>query len=113
MLSAIITIVILGIASGFISLTVSKSKFFESFREFFFLRAVPQGFGHVWGWLYELVSCPYCFSHWVSLAMVAIWQPQVTDCGWWLVDMGVSWFAMIAVASYAWGIFFKLTSGDE
>jgi hypothetical protein len=102
----ILTIIYLGIAAGFISLTITKSNFFESFRNFFFFRSEKN---IIMRFLHELVTCPYCFSHWVTLTMVAVWQPRLTNCGWLLIDLGVSWFVLIGIASYAWGVFFKLT----
>jgi ribosomal protein L37AE/L43A len=104
------TILVLGIAAGFISLTVTKSTIFEPFRDFFFHRSEKSA---VMKFLYDLVTCPYCFSHWVSLVMVCIWQPRIVNCGCIWVDLGVSWFVMVGIASYAWGIFFKITSEDS
>lgn len=110
MLTTILTVLFLGIAAGFISLAVTKSKIFEPFRDFFFYRSEKST---VMKFLYDLVTCPYCFSHWVTVVMVCIWKPRLVNCGYLWVDLGVSWFVMVAVASYAWGIFFKLTSDVE
>lgn len=127
-----VTFMFLSAANGFISLAVTKSQVFTPFRDFFFNRSAAVK--HTWlrlkwtklmGWLYDLVSCPYCFSHWVALVMIAVWQPVFTDCGYtltWRVfgiqnlpifDLLVSLFAMVAVSSYFWGIFYKITSNNE
>jgi hypothetical protein len=120
-----VTFMFLSAANGFISLAVTKSQVFTPFRDFFFNRATQTRWGKFMAWLYDLVSCPYCFSHWVALVMIAVWQPVFTNCGYtltWRVfgienlpifDLLVSLFAMVAVASYSWGIFYKITSGGE
>lgn len=103
-------IIFLGIATGFISLTITKSNIFESFRNFFFFRSEKS---KVMNFLNELFTCPYCFSHWVSLVMVCIWKPKIVNCGFALLDLGISWFVIIGIASYSWGLFFKITSENE
>ena len=45
--------------------------------------------------------------------MVCIWKPILVNCGIALIDLGVSWFVIVGIASYAWGIFFKITSENE
>lgn len=118
-LAAFIT---LGVANGFISLTVTKSQFFEFFRDFFFHRSFnPNGNKRRFiSWIHDLVSCPYCFSHWVALTMVIIWQPKLTECGWrltWPVfgmnqtpicDYLVSLFALVGVASISVALYLRL-----
>jgi hypothetical protein len=114
MTSTLLTFLVLSIANGFISLTVTKSQIFAGVRDFFFNFAAPDTIrGKILAWLYELINCPYCFSHWVALVMVWIWQPRLTDCGYVLIDLCVSIFAMVGVAGYAWGIFYKLTELPE
>jgi hypothetical protein len=106
MINNIVSFLFLSLACGIISFTITKSVLFEEFRDFFFYRSNKQP----GKFISNLVTCPYCFSHWVSLAIVLIWQPIFTNCGHLWVDLGVSVFAMVAVASYTWGIFSKITS---
>ena len=112
-----ITFLALSFACAFISLTVTKSKFFESFRDFFFNRSTAKTkSGRIFSFFYELISCPYCFSHWVSIAMVLIWKPRFTHCGingLWILDYIVSIFVMVGLSSYLWGIFFRITHDKE
>ena len=108
--TVLITLLCLGIANGMISLCVTKSKLFEPFRDLFFNRSANN---KLMSWVYDLVSCPYCFSHWVAFAMVAIWQPRVTDCGCLFVDLTISAFVLIGLASYAWAIFWRISTGGE
>lgn len=107
----------LSLAAAFVSLTVTKSKFFTSFRDFFFNRALTGEhstvFSRFMDWCYELVSCPYCFSHWVCIVLVAIYQPRFTDCGYLLVDLAVSTFAMVGLTSYLWVGFSYLSNKAE
>lgn len=107
MLEAIIAFMFLGLANGMISLTISKGVIFRSFRDFFFFRSQKSKF---MGWMYDLVTCPYCTSHWVAFAMIGIWQPTFTDCGVKLLDLAVSAFVNVAIASYAWSIYFRITN---
>jgi len=36
-------------------------------------------------YLGELLSCDYCFGHWVAFGLVAIFQPKLFE-SWWLLD---------------------------
>ena len=104
-----IEFIFLSIANAFISYTVARSVLFQGFRDYLFNRADPSPKGRVMNFFSELVSCPYCFSHWVAFVMVAIWQPKFTNCGLALLDLGVSAFAMVGVSSLTWAVFEKLT----
>lgn len=57
------SLIILAMAVSTISLTVSKSKIFESTRNWVSGRSK---------WLGELISCFYCFSHWVAAVLVLL-----------------------------------------
>lgn len=108
------TLLALGMASGFISFTIARAKFFESFRDFFFNRSNPETVLGRWiGWLYELISCPYCLSHWVALVCVFIWQPRITNCSVAVIDYIISVFVIVGIASFSWGLFQKLTESNH
>jgi len=98
------TLVYLGVANGMISLLIAKSKFFEKFRDYFFNR------GH--SFIHELLSCPYCISHWVAIMMTIIWQPRLTNS---IIplDFLISMFVMVAVATVSWTIAFGLMNWAE
>lgn len=36
-------------------------------------------------YLGELLSCTYCFGHWVAFGLVALFQPKLFE-SWWLLD---------------------------
>jgi len=57
-------------------------------------------------WLGELVSCPYCASHWGSLIAVLIFKPRPVVTPWPAMDFTLSAFAMVGLAAVcAWIIF--------
>jgi hypothetical protein len=87
------------LANAAISITITRSNLFERARDL--TAGCP--------FLYDLVTCPYCFSHWVAFVMVAVWQPRFTDCGYVVIDLGISAFALIMLTGLVWGAFLKLT----
>lgn len=65
--------------------TVAKEKIFEPLRK---------RLGGMETWLGYLVSCPYCFSHWVSFALVPVTGTYLIDVpyDWAFVDEVIEWF---------------------
>ena len=116
-LRMLITLATLSFATAFISVTVTKSKFFAPLRDFFFNRALSGPgstvFSRVMDWIYELISCTYCFSHWVAIAFVAIYHQKIynLNSGVFLLDMAVLVFLIVGLSSFIWGWFFKLSDG--
>lgn len=108
MIQTITSFLFLSLACGFISGTIAKSAFFEPLRQFLFFRSTNK----VVGFLHELVSCPYYLSHWIAFVMVAVWQPRLTNCGYLVVDLAISAFAMIGVASYAWATYWYISTRE-
>lgn len=92
-------ITVLALATAAISVTVSKARLFASAREWIALRSNRLG---------ELVSCSYCTSHWVAIAFVAIYRPVLIS-QWIAVDLLVSVFGVVAIASIISGVIIKLT----
>jgi hypothetical protein len=95
MLNSIITFITLGIACGTMSYTIAKGSIFNWFRDWFFHRST-NGF---YNFIHELVSCPYCLSHWVSFVFVCIWRPIITSCGIVGFDLIISWLVIIGIAA--------------
>lgn len=87
----------LALATSAASMTVSKAKVFKGIRAW--LRGA-------WPWLGELVSCPYCTSHWVAVVMVAIWRPRPMDSGLMLLDLAASALAIVTLAAGFSGLIF-------
>jgi hypothetical protein len=92
-------IVVLAFVVSPISLTVTKTAVFKPFREFIKSHSV---------WLGKLFSCPYCFSHWTSFAVVAVFQPVAVSCGFFpLIDYAVSAFVMVSIANLLSALLFQ------
>jgi|GEM_PF-1657724 len=104
----LLSLVILAFATSAVSLTISKAGIFESVRHWVADHNE---------WLGELVSCPYCTSHWVSLLLVSIYRPVVVQSGAWIIDLAVSVFTIVAMAAMiSWLVYrsYKgLDSGSE
>ncbi len=62
----------IGITTGVISLTLTKSKMFSPMRNWIRYRS---------NWWGELVSCPYCASHWVGGLLTLTLRPASAP-GW-------------------------------
>ena len=82
-------ILILSLPAAAISLTITKSFLFEHLREWVLERSK---------WFGKLVTCPYCASHWVSFALVALYHPRMVQSVWLPADLIISTFAIVALA---------------
>ncbi len=91
-------VAVLALATAAISVTISKARLFASAREWIAKRNT---------WLGELMSCSYCTSHWVAIALVAIYRPVLVS-QWIIVDLFVSVFAVVAIAAIVSGMIIKL-----
>lgn len=50
----------------------------------------------------DLVSCPYCFGHWVAFALTAVYKPRLFEV-WWPLDyfltaLVIAWLAAFQAA---------------
>ena len=89
MLDIFCIIFLLSLATSSISMTIAESKTCEKMRSFVAKKNE---------WLGNLVNCPYCLSHWVSLGLVLVFSPLP---GFWGVI--VATFAIVTLASF-WSI---------
>ena len=80
----------LAIAS--IATTITRAKVFR------WLRVWIADKSEFWG---DLFSCPYCFTHWLSIAYILLCQQEVcvTATGFWWLDGIVSIFAVVTAAA--------------
>jgi Protein of unknown function (DUF1360) len=85
----------IGITTGVISLTLAKSKLFSPMRNWIRYRSP---------WWGELVSCPYCASHWVGGLLVATQGPGSPAR--WLIVSAMA----IAVGALTSAVLFKAIS---
>jgi hypothetical protein len=73
----LLLVALLGLASGSISLTLTRSKLFRPLRlslmhvEARYDGAIPTLFGY----LHELSRCCYCMCHWVAIAAFFSFRP--------------------------------------
>ncbi len=108
-ISVWLTTIALSIANGAIALTITKSKFFAGMRAWLSLRTSWLG-----KFAYGLLSCPYCFSHWLAAVSVVLWQPRLTYIhygrvsGLWIADYVVSAFVLVGMSALVAGCIFRL-----
>jgi len=86
------------LAVATVSMTATKAKISKPFRTWVTPRSK---------WFGELFSCPYCFSHYASVVAVAVVRPRPVYTGFWLVDLGISALAIVALSAFACGLIYK------
>lgn len=72
------------------SLTLTKAKVFGALRRWVARRSK---------WLGELIHCPYCASHWISLLLVVVYRPCLTAHRIAVLDYLVSMLVVVAAAT--------------
>lgn len=85
-------VVYLSFVTATISFAVTETKLFSQAREWVKKRNVFLG---------ELISCSYCFGHWVAFALVAIYRPKLFEA-WWLLDYFCTAIAIAWLAAFQW-----------
>ena len=88
----IIAVIILSLAVSAVSVTITKGAIFEKIRCAIEKRSCFFG---------ELVRCPYCTSHWLSFAVVLVYQPLLVSSGNLIADLIITAFAIVALAAMA------------
>ena len=83
-------IIYLSFVTAAISFTVTETKIFEPLRQWMKTKSTFLG---------DLLSCGYCFGHWVAFALTAVYQPRLFS-SWWLLDyfltaLVIAWFSGI------------------
>jgi hypothetical protein len=86
----IIKIVLLSLACGAMSMTLSKAKISAPFRAWVKKRNP---------WIGEGLSCPYCTSHWIALILTCIYFPRPVFSGLWFPDFFVSLMILVAMSA--------------
>ena len=82
----------LSFVTAAVSFTVTEMKPFAPVREWANARNPVLG---------ELLSCGYCFGHWVAFALVAIYQPRLFLC-WWLLDYFLTALVIAWLSAFQW-----------
>ncbi len=87
-------VVYLSLVTASISFTVTEMKIFKPFRERVKVKSLFFG---------GLVSCGYCFGHWVAFGLVAIYRPRLFDA-WWPLDYLLTALAVAWLAAFQWAL---------
>lgn len=82
----------LSLACGAASLVLTKSAVLNGLHSWLEKRSPFVG---------EMLSCPWCTSHWVALGLVLAFGPVAIGQGWlaWLLAYPVSVFALVALST--------------
>lgn len=91
-------IVYLSVAAASISFTVTEAKLFLP------LRTWAKGKNSFLG---ELISCGYCFGHWVAFALTAIYRPRLFDF-WMPADYVLTALVIAWLAAFQWAVMCRL-----
>jgi hypothetical protein len=90
-------VIYLSFVTAAISFTVTETKIFKAPREWTKKKSTFLG---------DLLSCGYCFGHWVAFALVAVYRPKLFE-SWWLLDyfltaLVIAWFSGLQWALMCW-----------
>lgn len=95
-----ITAAILALATASIAIAMSKTAIFHAYR-------VRMALTHPM--LGRLAGCHFCTSHWAAGALMLIYQPRLITGSWFIVDLAVSYFAIVMTAAVVAGWVLYLT----
>ena len=85
-------IVYLFFVTASVSFTVTETKLFLPIREW--IKAKNSYFG-------ELISCGYCFGHWLAFALVAVYRSKLSE-SWWLLDYFLTAIIITWMSAFQW-----------
>jgi hypothetical protein len=90
-------VIYLSVVTAAVSFTVTETKLFKGFREW--LKRKNSFLG-------DLISCGYCFGHWVAFALVAVYKPKLFESwrplDYFLTAIVIAWLAGIQWAAMCW-----------
>jgi len=92
-------LLLLSLATASITMTLSKAKIFAWLREWLLVHVPFVG---------KLLSCPYCTSHWVSLALMILLTshlPAAVKLSWTL--WVICWMANVTLATFWAGLIYR------
>lgn len=95
-------IVVMALAVGTVSMTITKANIFEWLRNWIETKN---------DFLADLFSCPYCMSHWIALGLMFLYRPLILDTGNQWPDLFVSWFALVGLGSLVSGAILRIFGG--
>ncbi|MEI7564038.1 MAG: DUF1360 domain-containing protein [bacterium] len=107
-IQAIVECIFIALAGSAISMTLTKATISKSLREK--VQAKSKFFG-------ELLSCPYCTSHWIHAILVIFCRPLILTFFPRMLIPGMNylivWFALVSLSSYGSGLIYKSLSPME
>ncbi len=86
------SVIYLAFITASLSFTVTETKIFSPLREWI------KKHNTFWG---ELLSCGYCFGHWVAFALVVLYRPNIFDF-WWLLDYFLTALVIAWLSAFQW-----------
>jgi hypothetical protein len=89
----------LSIVTASVSFTVTETRLFLPLREWIKRKSA------FWG---DLLSCGYCFCHWVAFALTAIYKPRLIDSQWSLLDYFLTALVIAWFGAFQWIILYWL-----
>lgn len=90
---------VIALMASCISITVTQQEMFRPLREWMDKKNAMVGY---------LFRCFYCFSHWVVFIAIAIYQPILVESGLRLIDLAVTAFFTIGLATMFSGVILKV-----
>jgi hypothetical protein len=87
-------VIYLSVVTASVSFTVTETKLFKGFREWLNGKS---------SFLGDLMSCGYCFGHWVAFALVAVYKPRLFE-SWWLLDYFLTIIVIAWLAGVQWAV---------
>ena len=88
------SLLVLALANMAISLTLTTSVLFMPFRERIKRKYWKKQM------LINLISCPYCASHWVAIALISATETRFAPVAWVVETFAV--VGMTALLAYSW-----------
>jgi hypothetical protein len=119
-LDIILNVVLLAMAVSVISLTVTKTKVFRPLRQWVYSwsKPKPNGQSDEHGFFGELISCPFCFSFYPTVLLMALYSDKLrllsNFAGFLgIIDYVISYFVVVCLASIFTGWIFRSISQIE
>jgi hypothetical protein len=94
MMTSIEKIIYLSLVTASISFSVTETKLALPLRDWVKKKNYFLG---------ELISCSYCFGHWVALALVVLYQPRLFEF-WWPLDYFLTALLIAWLGSFQWAV---------
>lgn len=85
MIQFVFNLVLIGLATGSLSMTLSRSSLFKAPRDWLNEHLPLAG---------KLASCGYCLSHWIALGLMLLGQVGTGN----LLTAFLCWFAAVTIA---------------